>query len=92
MSYVPIEELLPQAGGSIYRLIRMASDRALELSEGKPMLIKNPTSDKVTTIAMIEIAQGKVEIKGLVHLKDEKGAKEKKKETKQQEAKEEVNV
>ena len=92
MSYVPIEELLPQAGGSIYRLIRMASDRALELSEGKPMLIKNPSSDKVTTIAMMEIAQGKVEIKGLIRPKGEKGAKDKKKEFKHQEAKEEVNV
>ena len=55
-----LEDLLPRANWSIYRLVRMAAKRALELSEGKPALVKTAT-DKVTTIALEEIAEGKVE-------------------------------
>ena len=58
-----MEDLLPRSGFSVYRLIRMAANRALEISDGKPSLIKNPTSDKATSIALQEIAQGKVETK-----------------------------
>ncbi len=58
-----IEELLPYAGGSVYRLVRMAANRATELSDGKPCLIKKPGSDKFTTIALEEIRQGKIESK-----------------------------
>ena len=39
----------------------MASNRALELADGKPCLIKKPKSDKVTTRALEEIATGMVE-------------------------------
>lgn len=60
MAKDPIEKLLSHAGGSVYRLVRMAARRALELSEGQPPLIKNPSSDKATTTALEEIAQGKV--------------------------------
>ncbi len=60
-----IEELLPKADWSIYRLVRMASKRALELSEGKPSLVKKNSSDKETTIAMDEIRQGKVVYKNV---------------------------
>lgn len=55
-----IEDLLPKSGDSVYRLVRMASMRALELSEGKKKLINNATTDKVTTTALEEIAQGAV--------------------------------
>lgn len=58
-----LEDLLPRSGMSIYRLVRMASNRALELSEGKPALIEKPSSDKLTTIALEEIAKGKITIK-----------------------------
>ena len=58
-----IEELLPSSGWSVYRLVRMASNRALELSEGKPCLISKPATDKVTTIALEEIKQGKIKAK-----------------------------
>ena len=61
MSYQAIEDLLPKAGGSVYRLVRMASNRALELADGKPCLITNPSSDKATTTALEEIAQGVIE-------------------------------
>ena len=63
MSELPIEKLLPRADYSIYGLARMASKRALELSEGRPSLVKNLKTDKLTTIALEEILQGKIETK-----------------------------
>lgn len=60
MGYQPIEELLPKSDWSVYKLVRLASTRALELSEGKPSLVKGIASDKLTTIALEEIAQGLV--------------------------------
>ena len=59
----PIEDLLPKAGDSVYRLVRMASNRALELSEGKKCLVENPTNDKSTTRALEEIHAGRVVFK-----------------------------
>jgi len=56
----PIEDLLPKASGSIYRLVRMAANRALELSEGRKCLIESPPNDKVTTMALEEIFAGRV--------------------------------
>ena len=61
MAHQPIEELLPKAGYSVYRLVRMAAVRALELADGKPALIKKNSSDKLTSIALEEIYQGKIE-------------------------------
>ena len=58
------EELLPKSGGNVFRLVRMAAIRALELSEGKPPLINNSFSDKSTTIALEEISQGKISYAG----------------------------
>jgi DNA-directed RNA polymerase omega subunit len=46
-----IEDLLPKAGWSIYKLVRMASNRAMELADGSPKLIANQSSHKTTTIA-----------------------------------------
>ncbi len=63
MNYLTIEDLLPRSGGSVYSLVRMAANRALELSEGKPCLISKPSTDKVTSIALEEILQGKLEMK-----------------------------
>ena len=54
------EELLSQAGGSLFSLARIAMLRALELAAGKRPRIENPSSDKVATIAFEEIAQGKI--------------------------------
>ena len=58
-----IEDLLPKAGDSIYRLVRMASNRALELSEGRKCLVENPSNDKATTRALEEIFAGRVVFK-----------------------------
>jgi len=77
MDYQTLEDLLPSANGSVYNLVRMASNRALELADGKPTLIENPKTDKVTSIAFKEIVAGKVEMKIVA----EERAKKKKKET-----------
>lgn len=69
MAHQPIEELLPKAGYSVYRLVRMAAIRALELADGKPSLIKKTTSDKLTSIALEEIYQGKIECADGISLK-----------------------
>ncbi len=60
MDYHPIEELLPKSNWSIYRLVRMAANRSAELSDGHPALVKHAREDKVTSIALEEIARGKV--------------------------------
>ncbi|MDP2940467.1 MAG: DNA-directed RNA polymerase subunit omega [Candidatus Omnitrophota bacterium] len=62
MAYQPLERLLPQAGNSIYKLIIMSAQRSLELAEGMPKLIENPSSDKPTTIALEEVMKGKVKL------------------------------
>lgn len=61
MAYAPLEDLLKNSE-SIYKLVIMASKRALELSEGRPRLVES-FSDKPATIALEEIAQGKVTYK-----------------------------
>jgi len=63
MKYIPIENLLPKAGYSIYALVRMASMRALELAEGRKCLVDNVSTDKLTTLAMQEIFEGKIVLK-----------------------------
>jgi DNA-directed RNA polymerase omega subunit len=60
MAYQPIEKLLPQSNGSIYKLILLASQRALELTEGSPRLIEYPSTQKPATIALEEILAKKV--------------------------------
>ena len=63
MGYPPIEELLPKSGYSIYKLVRMAANRAMELADGKPKLIDSPSSDKAPTVALEEIRAGKAVLK-----------------------------
>lgn len=60
MSYVPLEGLLREKKGSIYKLVILASKRALEIEGGAPNLVESP-SKKSTTIALQEIIQGKVD-------------------------------
>lgn len=60
MSYFSLEEPLKQIG-SVYKLVILASKRALELNEGAPKLITEAGSArKVTAVALQEIAQGKI--------------------------------
>jgi DNA-directed RNA polymerase omega subunit len=60
MVYVPLEKLLDKSGGSIYKLVILASKRALEIAEGQPKLVDTDPSFKPSTTALYEIAEGKV--------------------------------
>lgn len=63
MVYVPLENLLDKSGGSVYKLVILASKRALELAEGQPKLVELNSSTKPSTVALHEIAEGKVQYK-----------------------------
>lgn len=60
MSYVPLERLIDKSNGSMYKLVMLVSRRALELAEGAPKLVDTAADTKVTTLAMQEVADGKV--------------------------------
>lgn len=60
MINVPLEGLLDKSGGSVYKLVTLASKRALEIAEGQPRLVDMPASMKPSTVALHEISQGKV--------------------------------
>ncbi|MFH0763371.1 MAG: DNA-directed RNA polymerase subunit omega [Candidatus Omnitrophota bacterium] len=60
MPYVPIEKLLDKSDGSIYKLVILASKRALEIAEGQPKLVDANSSTKPSTIALHEISENKV--------------------------------
>lgn len=60
MIYTSLGELLEKTG-SLYKLVNLASKRALQLNEGAPKLIENDNnSQKISTIALREILEGKV--------------------------------
>ena len=66
MAYIPLEKLVKKNEASLYKLALTAAARANELATGATPLIKT-NSKKVSTIALEEIAAGKVsyeEIKG----------------------------
>jgi DNA-directed RNA polymerase omega subunit len=60
MGYQPLEQLLPKSGNSVYKLVRMASQRATEIADGQPKLIEIPFETKTATVALEEIRSGKV--------------------------------
>ena len=60
MGYQPLEELLPKANNSIYRLSRLASKRACEISVTGVKMVIVPSEQKLTTTALEEIRVGKV--------------------------------
>jgi len=63
MVYVALEKLLDKSCESIYKLVILASKRALEIAEGQPKLVEVNASMKPSTIALYEIAAGKVRCK-----------------------------
>lgn len=65
MSYFARQELLDKSGGSIYKLVILASKRALEIAEGQPKLVADDASVKPSTVALDEIAAAKVQYKRL---------------------------
>jgi DNA-directed RNA polymerase omega subunit len=61
MPYTGREGLLDKSCGSIYKLVILASKRALEIAEGQPKLVSAGTVDtKPSTMALEEIGEGKV--------------------------------
>ena len=60
MGYVPLEKLLDKSNGSLFKLVMLASHRALELAEGMPKLVETSNVNKFTTIALEEVAAGRV--------------------------------
>lgn len=65
MGYVDREKLLDKSEGSVYKLVNLAAKRALEVAEGQPKLVDVNAALKPSTIALYEIAAGKVESKRL---------------------------
>ena len=65
MGYVDREKLLDMSEGSIYKLVNLAAKRALEIAEGQPKLVEVSAALKPSTIALYEIAAGKVQARKL---------------------------
>ncbi|MCG2704853.1 MAG: DNA-directed RNA polymerase subunit omega [Candidatus Omnitrophica bacterium] len=59
VSYVPLEDLLKKVD-SIYRLVLMASRRAVEISDTGQKLVDISPRLKATTVALEEVRQGKI--------------------------------
>lgn len=62
MPYVPLEKLLDQSDGSVYKLVILASKRAMELAEGQAKLVEMSSAIKPSTVALFEIAENKVRV------------------------------
>jgi len=56
-------KLIKEKQGSIYKLVVLASRRALELGAGSQKLVDTPANAKLTTVALKEIVEGKVSYK-----------------------------
>lgn len=63
MEYMAIEQLLDKADNSIYKLVMLAARRTLEIAEGQPKLVEVKASLKPSSIALEEIAEGRVKLK-----------------------------
>jgi len=62
MRNVSRDELLEKIG-SVYKLCNMAAMRAIELNGGMRKLVDAEPKEKVTTVAIKEIAEDKVKLK-----------------------------
>ncbi|MFA5005418.1 MAG: DNA-directed RNA polymerase subunit omega [Candidatus Omnitrophota bacterium] len=60
MGYEGRERLLDKSCGSVYKLVNLAAKRALEIAEGQPKMVEDNIATKPSTIALHEIAEGKV--------------------------------
>ena len=63
MPNVPLENMLDKTHNSIYKLVIVASKRALEIAEGQPKMVVVEASVKPSTVALMEIAAGKLTYK-----------------------------
>ena len=62
MQDMPIDNLLDKTG-SLYKLVILASRRAIELGEGAARLVDAKTEEKTGSIALKEILDGKISYK-----------------------------
>ena len=62
MTYISVENLLKKTG-SVYKLVILASRRALELNRGAAPLVKEEKPSRLSTIALKEIQEGKISLK-----------------------------
>lgn len=60
MGNVPLEKMLDKTNFSVYKLVILASKRALEIAEGQPRLVEADKIAKPSTVALMEIAAGKL--------------------------------
>lgn len=58
--YVPLEDLLKNTQGSIFKLVICAAKRALDVAEGQKPLVDVTSSAKPIEVVFQEISQGKV--------------------------------
>lgn len=58
--HTALENLLDKANGSVYKLVVMTAKRALEIAEGAVKLVDVNTEEKPISVALKEIAAGKV--------------------------------
>jgi len=58
-----LDKLVPNAGGSVFLLARIAMLRSIEIYNGSRPLVDHKLLDKATTIALKEISEGKVTLK-----------------------------
>ncbi len=63
MGYVERDKMLDKSEKSIYKLVNLAAKRALEIAEGQPKLVADSAAVKPSTVALHEIADGKVQAK-----------------------------
>lgn len=63
MKNIYLEDLLNKTDSSIYKVVILATKRALEIAAGAPGLVEADANSKPTTIALREIAEGKVKFK-----------------------------
>jgi len=59
MGYIALEKMIKGAKSSLYRIALTAASRANELAQGAKPLVKT-SSKKISTIALEEVAAGKV--------------------------------
>ncbi|HSV42943.1 MAG TPA: DNA-directed RNA polymerase subunit omega [Candidatus Bathyarchaeia archaeon] len=63
MGHPPLENLLPKAAGSVYKLSRLAAKRSSDLAAGRRSLVETTPKTKTATIALEEIQAGMVVLK-----------------------------
>jgi DNA-directed RNA polymerase omega subunit len=65
MAYMALEKLLDKTEHSVFKLVVLASRRALELAEGQPKLVEGSSAGaKPSIIALQEIMANKLVAKG----------------------------